>query len=57
MAFVIDTFSTEVIRQRGPWRGLEDVEFATLERVWWFNHHPLLEPLGYVPPVGYEEAF
>ncbi len=41
----------------GPWRGLEDVEFATLEWVWWFNHHRLLEPLGYVPPVEYKEAF
>lgn len=54
---VIGLFKTEVIRRRGPWRGLEDVEFATLEWVWWFNHHRLLEPLGYVPPVEYEEAF
>jgi transposase InsO family protein len=34
---VIGLFKTEVIRRRGPWRGLEDVEFATLEWVWWFN--------------------
>ncbi len=33
----------------GPWRNLEDVEFATLEWVWWFNQHRLLEPIGYVP--------
>ena len=26
-------FKTEVIRTRGPWRSLEDVEFATLEVV------------------------
>ena len=54
---VIGLFKTEVIRQRGPWRSMEDVEFATLEWVWWFNHHRLLEPLGYVPPAEYEEAF
>ena len=54
---VIGLYKTEVIRQRGPWRGLEDVEFATLEWVWWFNHHRLLESLGYVPPEEYEEAF
>jgi putative transposase len=54
---VIGLFKTEVIRQRGPWRGLEDVEFAVLEWVWWFNHHRLLEPIGYVPPVEFEEAF
>ena len=44
-------FNTEVIRQHGPWWGLEDVKFATLEWVWRFNYHRLLEPLGYVPPV------
>lgn len=54
---VIGLFKTEVIHRRGPWRGREDVEFATLEWVWWFNHHRLLEPFGYVPPVEYEEAF
>jgi len=36
---------------------LEDVEFATLQWVWWFNHHRLLEPLGYVPPAEYEEMY
>ncbi len=28
------------------------LEFATLEWVWWFNHHRLLEPLGYLPRVN-----
>ena len=54
---VIGLFKTEVIRRRGPWRTLEDVEFATLQWVWWFNHHRLLEPIGYVPPVEHEEAY
>ena len=54
---VIGLFKTEAIRQRGPWRSLEDVEFAVLEWVWWFNHRRLLEPLGYLPPAEYEEAF
>lgn len=54
---VIGLFKAEVIRRRGPWRGLEDVEFATLEWVWWFNHHRLLEPIGYIPPVEHEEAY
>lgn len=37
-------------RHAGPWRGLEDVERATLE--WWSRYNPqrLLEPLDYVPP-------
>ena len=28
---IIGLYKTEVIRRRGPWRGPEDVEFATLE--------------------------
>jgi putative transposase len=51
---VIGLFKTEVIRRRGPWRGLEDVEFATLEWVSWYNTQRLLEPIGYVPPVEFE---
>ena len=47
---VIGLFKTEVIRRRGPWRSIDDVEFATLEWVDWFNNRRLLEPIGYVPP-------
>ena len=54
---VIGLFKAEVIHRRGPWRGFEDVEFATLEWVWWFNHHRLLEPLGYLPPAEFEQNF
>ena len=31
-------YKAEVIHRRGPWRSFEAVEFATLERVDWFNH-------------------
>jgi len=54
---VIGLYKTEVIRRLGPWRGVEDVEFATLEWVAWFNTRRLLEPIGYVPPVEHEEAY
>ncbi len=47
-------YKTEVIRRRGPWKNIEDVEYATLEWVDWFNHRRLLEPIGNVPPVEYE---
>lgn len=50
-------YKTEVIRKDGPWTGLEAVELATLEWVHWYNHCRLLEPLGYLPPAEYEEAF
>jgi transposase InsO family protein len=51
---VIGLFKTEVIRRRGPWRNIEDVELATLEWVHWFNTQRLLEPLGYLPPLEFE---
>ena len=54
---VIGLFKTEVIWRRGPWRSLEDVEFAVLEWVDWFNNRRLLEPLGYVPPAQFETEY
>ena len=54
---VIGLYKTEVIRRRGPWRNIDDVEFATLEWVDWFNNRRLLEPLGYLPPAEYEEIY
>jgi len=54
---VTGLYKTEVIRHEGPWRGLEEVEFATLEWVDWFNNARLLEPIGYVPPTEFEEAY
>jgi transposase InsO family protein len=50
-------YKAEVIYHLGPWRGLEDVEYATLEWVAWYNSQRLMEPLGYVPPAEYEEQF
>ena len=50
-------YKTEVIRQQGPWRNIEDVEFATLTWVDWFNHRRLLEPIGNMPPVEFEAAY
>ena len=38
-------------------RGGEDVEFATLEWVAWYNGSRLLEPLGYVQPAEFEKAY
>jgi putative transposase len=54
---IIGLYKTEVIRQRGPWRHLEAVEFATLEWVDWFNHRRLLESIGHVPPAEMETAY
>ena len=54
---IIGLYKTELIRRRGPWKGLDDVEYATLEWVDWFNHRRLLEPIGDVPPAEFETAY
>jgi putative transposase len=54
---IIGLYKTELVRRRGPWRGIDDLEYATLEWVDWFNHRRLLEPIGYVPPAEFEAAF
>jgi transposase InsO family protein len=50
-------FKAEIIHRRGPWKTRETVELATLEWVSWFNHHRLLEPIGYIPPAEAEANY
>jgi len=50
-------YKTELIRHAGPWRGLEDVEYATLEYVDWFNHRRLHGELGMLTPAEFEAAY
>lgn len=54
---VIGLFKAEVIHRAGPWKGMEDVEFATLTWVAWYNTQRLMEPLGYLPPAEYEAQY
>ena len=54
---VVGLHKTEVIRRRGPWRGIEAVELTTLEWVDWFNNRRLLEPIGHVPPAEFEQTY
>jgi transposase InsO family protein len=54
---IFGLFKTEVIRKSGPWRNLEEVEFATLEWVDWFNNRRLLEPIGNIPPAEFEALY
>ena len=54
---IIGLYKTELIRRRSPWKGIDQVEYATLEWADWFNHRRLLEPIGYVPPAEFEAAY
>ncbi len=50
-------YKAELIRHQGPWQGLDDVEFATLEYVDWFNHQRLHGELGMLPPAEFEARY
>ena len=50
-------YKTEVIRRRGPWKNIEEVEYATLKWVDWFNNRRLLESTSDVPPAEYEMMY
>ena len=54
---IIGLYKTELIYKEGPWKGIEQVEFATLEWVDWFNNRRLLGPIGNIPPVEYEASY
>jgi putative transposase len=52
----IGLFKTELVRRRGPWRGIDDLELAILEWVDWYNHRRLHSACGNVPPAELEAA-
>ena len=54
---LIGLYKTELIRRRGPWKGLDDVELATLEHVDWCNHRRLHSACGDIPPVEHEDQY
>jgi putative transposase len=54
-------FKWELIYPQGPWRGLDDVEFATLGYIDWFNHRRLHGEItadnSDVTPAEFEASF
>jgi putative transposase len=51
---LIGIYKLECVGPEGPWRGVEDLELATLNWVHWFNQHRLHSALRYVPPAEFE---
>ncbi len=54
---IIGLYKTESIWPQGPWKNLDQVEYATLQWVSWYNNKRLLEPIGNIPPVEFEAAY
>jgi putative transposase len=54
-------FKWELIYPKGPWTGLDDVEFATMGYIDWFNHRRLhgeiTDDNSYVTPAEFETAY
>jgi putative transposase len=50
-------YKTELIKPRGPWKTVDDVEIATAEWVDWFVHRRLYEYCGDIPPAELEAAY
>jgi len=53
----IGLYKTECVYHDGPFRGVEDLELATLDWVHWWNHHRLHSALGYCTPIEVEHAY
>jgi putative transposase len=47
-------YKAELVRNRGPWRGIDDIEIATVEYIDWYNNRRLHGELEHVPPAEYE---
>ena len=50
-------FKAELVRNRGPWKGIDDLEIAAAEYIDWFNFRRLHGEIGLVPPVEYETTY
>jgi putative transposase len=50
-------YKSELVRNRGPFQGLDDLEVATSAYIDWFNHRRLHGELGLLPPAEYEANY
>jgi putative transposase len=52
-------YKTGIIRHpdHGPWKTIDEVEYATLEWVDWFNNRRIIEFNGNIPPAEVEKLY
>jgi putative transposase len=53
----IGQLKAELIKPRGPWRSIEQLEFALFEYIDWWNHRRLHSQIGMKPPVEAETKY
>lgn len=54
--FKAECIRNPVMRPKGGWKNVADVEIAVAEYVDWFNHRRLHGEIGLVPPAEYEAS-
>ena len=50
-------FKAELVRNRGPWKNIDELEIATAEYIDWFNHRRLHGEIGMIQPVEFEDVY
>lgn len=50
-------FKAELVRNKGPWCSIDDLEIAVAEYLDWFNHRRLHGEIGTIPPVEFEDGY
>jgi len=50
-------FKADLLRYRGPWKNIDDLEIVVAEYIDWFNYRRLYGELGPVPPLNYETNY
>ena len=50
-------FKAELIRNKGPFKSIEDLEIAVAEYIDWFNHRRVHGEIRLVPPVEFEDVY
>ena len=47
-------FKSELVRNKGSWHSIDDLELAIAEYIDWFNHRRLHGEIGLIPPAEHE---
>ena len=50
-------FKAELVRNKGPWCSIDDLEIAVAEYLDWYNHRRLHGEIGTIPPVEFEDDY
>jgi putative transposase len=53
----IGQIKAELIYRRGPWRTIEQLEYALFEYLDWWNHRRLHGEIGLIPPLEMEATY